>query len=60
VISLAFAPAASSLGVGGQDQMSRVELETERVVFKHEEALGRFRIAFSPMGTLLVVGKDVV
>ena len=59
VVSLAFAPGGQLLGVGGQDQIVVWDLQTGRAVFKHEEALGRFRIAFSPMGTLLVAGKDV-
>jgi WD40 repeat protein len=60
VVSLAFARDGQMLGVGGQDQMIVWNLETERAVFKHEEALARFRIAFSPVGTLLVAGKDTV
>ena len=57
VVSLAFAPDGQTLGVGGRDQVVVWNLETEQVVFKHEEALGQFRIAFSPVGTLLVIGK---
>ena len=57
VVSLAFAPDGQTLGVGGRDQVVVWNLETGRVVFKREEALGQFRIAFSPMGTLLVIGK---
>ena len=57
VVSLAFAPDGQTLGVGGRDQVVVWNLETGRAVFKHEEALGQFRIAFSPVGTLLVIGK---
>ena len=58
VVSLAFAPDGQTLGVGGRDQVVVWNLETERAVFKREEALGQFRIAFSPVGTLLVIGKQ--
>ena len=57
VVSLAFAPDGQTLGVGGRDQVVVWNLETGRAVFKREEALGQFRIAFSPVGTLLVIGK---
>jgi WD40 repeat protein len=57
VLSLSFAPDGQSLGVGGQDQASVWSLETGRAVFTREEALGLFRIAFSPLGTSVVIGK---
>jgi len=57
VVSLAFAPDGHTLGVGGRDEMVVWNLETDRADFKLKEALGHFRIAFSPKGTLLVIGK---
>ncbi len=57
VVSLAFAPGGKALAVGGRDQLVMWDLETERAVFREEEALGLFRVAFSPIGTLLVIGK---
>jgi hypothetical protein len=57
VVSLAFAPDGRTLGVGGGDQVVVWDVKTRRTVFKQEEALAKFRIAFSPVGTLLVIGK---
>jgi WD40 repeat protein len=57
VVSLAFAPDGRILGVGGQDQVSVWNLETRECIFKRAEALGQFRVAFLPMGTLMMVGK---
>jgi eukaryotic-like serine/threonine-protein kinase len=57
VVSLAFGPEGQTLGVGGRDQAVVWDLESERAVFKQEDALGQFRISFSPVGTLLVIGK---
>jgi WD40 repeat protein len=57
MISLAFAPDGQTLGMGGRDEVVVRNLETERIVFKREGASGQFHLAFSPIGTLLVVGK---
>jgi WD40 repeat protein len=57
VVSLAFARDGQTLGVGGRDKVVLWNLENEQIVFKQEEVLGQFRIAFSPVGTLLVIGK---
>jgi WD40 repeat protein len=43
--------------VGGRDQVVVWNLETELPLFKHEEALGQFRVAFAPKGTHLIIGK---
>jgi WD40 repeat protein/serine/threonine protein kinase len=56
VVSLAFAPDGQTLAVGGRDQVVVWEFETMRTVFKREEVLGSFQIAFSPEGTLLALG----
>jgi WD40 repeat protein len=57
VFSLAFAPDGQTLGVGGRDQVAVWNLETGQVIFKQEDPFGQFRIAFSPVGTWLVIGK---
>ncbi|MEO8428073.1 MAG: protein kinase [Verrucomicrobiota bacterium] len=57
VVSLAFAPDSQTLGIGGQDQWVVWNLETGRAVFKREERLGRFSLAFLPVGNLVVIGK---
>ena len=57
VISLAFAPDGRSLAVGGRDRVVVWNLETGHADFKREEVSGLFRAAFSPVGTLLVIGK---
>jgi WD40 repeat protein/serine/threonine protein kinase len=57
VFSLAFAPDSRMLGVGGLNQVIVWNLETKRVVFEQQQALGQFRVAFSPVGTGIVIGK---
>jgi WD40 repeat protein/serine/threonine protein kinase len=57
VVSLAFTPDGRNLGVGGRDKVVMWNLESDTVVFKREELLGQFRIAFPPKGTLLLIGK---
>jgi WD40 repeat protein/serine/threonine protein kinase len=56
VVSLAFAPDGQMLAVGGQDQVVVWDVATKRVVFRREEALARFRVAFSRQGPLLALG----
>jgi len=58
VFSLAFAPSGQMLGVGSKDRIAVWNLQTDQVVFKHEEVLGQFHIAFSPVGTLLALARE--
>jgi eukaryotic-like serine/threonine-protein kinase len=57
VVSLEFSPDSHTLGVGARDRVIVWNLETERAVFKLEDALSQFRIAFPPNGTLLMIGR---
>jgi len=44
--------------VGGRDKVVVWNLQTERAIFKKEKDLAEFRIAFSPVGNLMVIGKQ--
>jgi WD40 repeat protein/serine/threonine protein kinase len=57
VVSLAFASDGRTLGVGGQDQVVVWNLETGQFLFNRAQPLGRFRVAFLPVGTLMVIGN---
>ena len=46
------------LGVGSKDRIVVWNLQTDQVLFKHEEALGQFHIAFSSVGTLLAIARE--
>jgi WD40 repeat protein len=60
VVFLAFGADGQTLGTGGRHKVVVWNLETEHIVFKHEDPLCEFRIAFLPKGTLLLIGKHAL
>jgi eukaryotic-like serine/threonine-protein kinase len=60
VVSLAFSSDGQTLGVGGRDRVVVWNLKNEHIVFKLDEPLGQFRIAFPPKGTLVIIGRGAL
>ncbi len=56
--SLAFAPDGRTLGVGGQDKATVWNIDTRSNIFEHDAPLGKFQIAFSPVGHWMVLGTN--